>query len=91
VTSRIIELLDRRLQVRSDMNLDGVVSVSDVGLWLEWFYFLPGDLAALALLDTPVGDFLEITLGSMHGWGSAVLSFCVWFVVLEALLCEKKS
>ncbi len=91
MTSRIIELLDRRLQVRSDMNLDGVVSVSDVGLWLEWLYFLPGDLAVLALLGTPVGDFLEITLGSMQGIGSGVLSFCVWLVVFEGLLCEKKS
>ncbi len=91
MTSRISELLDQRLLIRADANLDGVISISDLGEWLQWLYFLPGDLAVLALLYTPVGDFLEIAPGSMQGLGSGLLSFCVWYVLLEGLLCERKS
>jgi hypothetical protein len=91
MTSNVWEMLDRRLQVRGDMNLDGVVTISDVWLWLQWLYFLPGDLAALVLLDSPVGNFFEITLGSLQGVGSGVLSFFFWFVVFEPLFRRRKS
>jgi hypothetical protein len=90
MTSNVWEMLDRRLQVRGDMNLDGVVTISDVWLWLQWLYFLPGDLAALVLLDSPVGDFFEITLSSLQGIGSGVLSFMFWFVVFEPFFRRRK-
>jgi hypothetical protein len=91
MTSKVWEMLDRKLQVRGDMSLDGVVTISDVWLWLQWLYFLPGDLAALVLLDSPVGNFFEITLSSLHGVGSGVLSFFFWFVVFEPLFRRRKS
>jgi hypothetical protein len=90
MTSKVWEMLDRRLQVRGDMNLDGVVTISDVWLWLQWLYFLPGDLAALVLLDSPVGNFFEITLSSLQGVGSGVLSFFFWFVVLKPFFRRRK-
>ncbi len=70
------------------MNMDGLVTISDAWLWLQWLFFLPGDFAAMVLLGTPIGDFFEITLGSIQGVGSGALSFCVWFVVFESLLQE---
>ena len=90
MTTGLVELIDRRLQVAADMNHDGVVSMTDVGLWLQWLFFLPGDLATLVVLGTPVGDFLEISLDSLQGWGSGFLSLCVWYVVFQGLLCECK-
>jgi hypothetical protein len=90
VTSKLSDLVDWRLQVMTDMNHDGVVSIADVGLWLQWLFFLPGDLATLVVLGTPVGDFLEITMGSLQGWGSGFLSLCVWYVMFQGLLCEGK-
>jgi len=91
MTSRLGQMLDERLQVSSDMNLDGVITISDVLLWLKWLYFLPGDLAALILLGTPAGDFFEITLRSVQGVGSGVLSFLFWFVIIEHLFSSGKS
>jgi hypothetical protein len=84
------KLVDRRLLVSMDMNHDGIVSIADVGLWLQWLFFMPGDLATLVLLGTPIGDFLEITSGSLQGWGSGFLSFCVWYVAFQGLLCDCK-
>jgi len=91
MTSNVWEMLDRRLQVRGDMNLDGVMTISDVWLWLQWLYFLPGDLTALVLIDSPVGNFFEITLSSLNGLGSGVLSFFFWFVVLEPFFRRRRS
>jgi hypothetical protein len=79
------ELLEARLHIMLDMNLDGALTISDVLLWLRWLFWLPGDLAALALLGTPVGDFFEVAPSSMQGIGSALLSLCVWLVVAEGL------
>jgi len=90
MASKVWEMLDRRLQVHCDMNLDGVVTISDVWLWLQWLYFLPGDLTALVLLDSPVGNFFEITLSSLQGVGSGVLSFFFWFVVFEPFFRRRK-
>jgi hypothetical protein len=91
MTSKLMDMLDWRLHVRSDMNLDGIVTISDVGLWAKWLYFLPGDMAALVLLDTPVGDFFEISITSLEGIGSGALFFCFWFVVFESLFRSHKS
>lgn len=84
-------MLENRLRLSSDMNMDGAVTISDVLLWLTWLYFLPGDLAALVLLGTPVGDFFEVTQGSIGGIGSGILSFCFWFVIFQRLLPRGKS
>jgi hypothetical protein len=91
MTSKLMEMLDWRLQVRSDMNLDGVVTISDVLLWAKWAYFLPGDVFVLVLLGTPVGDFLEINITSLEGIGSGVLSFFFWFVLFEPFFLWRKS
>jgi hypothetical protein len=91
VKSLLGTMLDNRLLLSSDMNLDGAVTISDVLLWFKWLYFLPGDLAALVLLGTSVGDFFEVTQGSIGGIGSGILSFCFWFVIIQHLLPRGKS
>jgi hypothetical protein len=84
-------MLDRRLLISADMNQDGVVTVSDVLLWLKWIYFLPGDLTAIVLMGTPIGNFLEITPTSIEGVGSGIFSFLFWYVAFRPFFPRCKS
>jgi len=34
-----------------DMNLDGVVTISDAWLWFKWAFFYPGDAAIWGLIN----------------------------------------
>ena len=44
------------------MNCDGLFMISDVGLWLHWLYFLPGDGLLWCLMQLqPVAVFLELS------------------------------
>lgn len=66
----------------ADMNADGVVTISDVGLWMKWVFFWPGDTAVQLIGPTAVGRFLEITEASLGGWGTGILSLAVWCAVI---------
>jgi hypothetical protein len=39
-----------RWKIAWDMNGDGMVTISDVWLWLKWIFFAPGDLLLLLLM-----------------------------------------
>jgi hypothetical protein len=69
----------------ADMNLDGSVTITDVGLWMKWLFFMPGDALILASMDTAMGRFLEVTPTSYGGFGSGVVSFLVWAIGYFAL------
>jgi len=43
-----------------DMNRDGAVTISDVGLWMKWLFFYPGDFIHSALI--------ALTPGSRASW-----------------------
>lgn len=76
-----------RWALRADMNWDGVVSISDVGLWLKWFYFLPGDFVYKTLMKSDVAaTFFELSPASYGNEISAVMSFFGWiiFILLAA-------
>jgi hypothetical protein len=48
--------------IAKDMNCDGVFTISDVRLWLEWEFFLPGDGLLWALMRwQEAAIFLELT------------------------------
>jgi hypothetical protein len=68
-----------------DMNADGVVTISDVGLWLKWLYFWPGDTAVQVIGPTAVGKFLKFSDSSFGGRGSGILSAVVWGVVIGVI------
>jgi len=78
-------LLFRRLQVRADMTGDGIVTISDVVLWLQWLFALPGDAAVLAMAGTPVGTFFEVGRHSLGGNVSLGLSVAFWGLLWIAL------
>jgi len=74
---------DIRWTFAQDMNLDGVVTISDVGLWIEWVFFLPGDLMieGILLWGPRLAVFLELSRADFGGLGSGVVSVFGWLLV----------
>ena len=70
-----------RWQIALDMNGDGLVTISDMWLWLKWIFFAPGDLLLLLLMKywTPIALFLEISPKDLSGFFSGLISSFVWF------------
>ena len=66
-----------------DMNLDGVVSISDVWLWLGWLLHLPGDITVAMLATWPAAvTFLELSPDSYGNWSWTLASSVVWLAAL---------
>ena len=76
---------NRQWGFEADMNRDGAVTISDVGLWIKWLFFYPGDILIGGIGPSKIGTFLELTPASFGGLGSGVLSVLGWvlgFVIL---------
>jgi len=72
--------------IAKDMNCDGVFTISDMGLWLEWAFFLPGDGMLWTLMQLPkIATFLELTPIAYGGWISGIASAVVWINTLGTL------
>ncbi len=72
--------------IAKDMNCDGVFTISDVLLWGEWVFFLPGDGLLWALMEwQSVATFLEITPAAYSGWSSGIVSVIIWLIVIAIL------
>ena len=67
-----------------DMNRDGAVTISDVGLWMKWLFFYPGDFihSALIALTPGVASVLGLSPEGYGGWGAGLVSAYVWFNAL---------
>lgn len=67
-----------------DMNADGAATISDVWLWVQWFYLLPGDYLVIGVMKflPAVAQFLEIGPDSLAGWGAGIVSGIFWLLVL---------
>lgn len=80
-------LWDLRWNFRTDANGDGAITISDAWLWVKWVFFAPGDLALLLLMkEVPsLGNFLELSVSSLGGVGSFILSAFVWLTLVGAL------
>ncbi|MFM9847698.1 MAG: hypothetical protein ACKVP3_11125 [Hyphomicrobiaceae bacterium] len=78
----------QRFRFATDMNGDGLFTISDVWLWLKWLFFAPGDGVLLFLMAfmPDISDFLEVDQGSMYGWLSGFLSAVLWIVVPAKVL-----
>ena len=60
-----------------------VYPLSDVGLWAEWAFFLPGDGLLWAVMQSqPLATFLELTPAVYSGWFSGVVSAIIWLIAL---------
>ena len=65
------------------MNCDGLFTITDANLWLEWLFFLPADGLTWALMQwqPDAAVFLELTPDAYSGWGSGFLSVFLWLVL----------
>ena len=74
----------RQWQFVADMNRNGMLTMSDVWLWVKWAYFWPGDgLIYLAITKTPgLAVFFELSYSKFGGPLSLFLSFPIWVIFL---------
>ena len=75
----------RQWRFVADMDRDGVVTLSDAGLWVQWMFFMPGDALIAAIGPTALGRELELTQASFGGTAAAVLSVLGWLLAACAL------
>ncbi len=63
-----------------DMNGDGVVSISDIWLWIKWVFFAPGDFIIIIIMNwaPKVAAFFEFT---MMGVASGIISLLMWWLI----------
>ena len=66
-----------------DSNADGRFTVTDVGLWLQTLFFLPGDtLIWISLRYVPeISQFFEVDSGQYGSTFSALLSVFAWLAI----------
>lgn len=69
--------------LRADMNYDGLVTISDIWLWIKWLFFLPGDSTIWLVTDRVyrLAIFLELSAADYGGWLSGFLSVFFWVVL----------
>jgi hypothetical protein len=68
----------RQWRFLADMNADGMVTASDLPLWIKWWFFVPGDAFIAQFGTTKFGQFLELTPASLGSPTSAALSALLW-------------
>lgn len=74
MTSRVYSCLEQKAAegrwfIAQDMNCDGVFTISDVGQWCVWVFFLPGDGLFWLIMQYPkIATFLELTPTAYSGW-----------------------
>lgn len=78
----------RQWEFVADMSQNGLVTVSDLWLWIKWLYFWPGDgLIYLAILKTPaIAEFFELSAAKYGGPLSLFLSFPMWILALVVFI-----
>jgi hypothetical protein len=72
----------RQWRFNADMSGDGMVTASDVPLWAQWLFYLPGDAIIAQFGASRFGRFLELTPASFGTNTSAALSVTAWLVAL---------
>jgi hypothetical protein len=77
----------------SDMNHDGQITISDVGLWASWAFFAPGDAVLLGImLKLPgMATFFEMTPVMLYGWWSFVISLLCWLIAFSSYSTGSKT
>lgn len=71
-----------------DMNADDSITPEDVGLWVHWLFFYPGDLFVALCLSLDLKSLLDLIEFSDHyygGWISGLFSLMFWWVLIHRL------
>ena len=63
-------MLARQWKWVADMNADGIVTISDVWLWIEWLFYWPGDGFIYILIHkfSTFAQFFELTSADYGEW-----------------------
>jgi DNA-binding MarR family transcriptional regulator len=71
-----------------DVNNDGNLTVTDIGLWLEHAFFLPGDWVIWASLRywPELGRFFEVDARAYGSTFSALISVFVWLAIIVVIM-----
>jgi hypothetical protein len=75
----------RQWRFLADMNADGMVTASDLPLWIKWWFFVPGDALIAQFGTTAFGRFLELTPASLGSPTAAALSAVLWLFAVAAV------
>ena len=76
--------LTERWSLLKDMNRDGVFTISDIGSWVSYIFFAPGDGFIYLILKffPDVATFLEYSVADYGGISSGIISSIVWLIVI---------
>jgi len=66
----------------SDMNFDGLITISDVFLWIQWLVFYPGDWLISKMIGTEFGVFLEVSSSNYGGVFSGFVALVIFIVLV---------
>lgn len=68
-----------RFRFAWDMNANGAVTITDIGLLLKFFFLLPAISATSVLSEFPaLTNFFEVNCHTGTSWGGAYFSIIVW-------------
>ena len=65
----------------ADMDQNGVITISDLWLWVQWLFFYPGDLLILGIMKFgDIHTFFELSSSTFGNWFSGIISFVFWSI-----------
>jgi hypothetical protein len=71
----------RQWEFVADMSFDGFVTISDIGLWVKWLFYYPGDWVILKLSHNPFGRFFEFSAADYGGVFSLLISLLFFTII----------
>ena len=69
-----------------DANRDGSVTVSDIGIWLEFIARMPVKFLLRIFDGTKLEKFLEIDCATGNGTFALLISIAMWIVLLSLVV-----
>ena len=71
----------------ADMDQNGVITISDIWIWVQWLFFYPGDLLILGIMKFgDIHTFFELSSSTFGNWFSGIISFAFWFTNILGLV-----
>ena len=71
----------------ADMDQNGVITISDLWLWVQWLFFYPGDLLILGIMKFgDIHTFFELSSSTFGNWFSGIISFIFWLSIILRLV-----
>lgn len=69
-----------------DMNADGLMTISDILLLVDFFFRMPAKITLEIVAEAPsIATFFEINCLTGEGWGGAIFSVFLWFFVFDVI------